>query len=113
MNGRAAMWMGLGMAVCLVGCSPTPPHVDPALPPREQAVLYVEWLRNPDPHVTFQGQQFLRDLGEDAVPALTDALSDDKPWVRRAAAQVLQDIREDQTSPPRTNRDTVRPNNTR
>lgn len=62
-------------------------------------MIYIEWLRHIDPHVTFQGQQRLRELGNDAVPALTDALSDENKHVRRRAAQVLQEIRDDQPQP--------------
>ena len=90
------------LAVSSVRCVPSQPSVDPSLPRGEQAALYVEWLRHIDPHVTFQGQQRLRDLGEDAVPALTEALHDRDECVRLRAAQVLREIRASQGPPART-----------
>lgn len=90
----------LFVAICLAGCGPPAQvSVDPTLPKHEQATLYVEWLRHIDPHVVHQGKQRLRELGEGAVPAITIALSDKHGGVRRAAAQVLEEIRDDQTRP--------------
>lgn len=91
-----AILVPLFAAICLAGCGPpAQPQVDRSLPKHEQATLYVEWLRHIDPHVVFQGKQRLRELGEDAVPVLTSALSDKDQHVRRAVAQVLKEIRGD------------------
>ena len=89
----------LAVAVFSTGCVPRQPHVDPSLPKERQAEIYIEWLRHIDPHVVFQGQHRLVELGEHAVPALTEALRDRDQCVRESAAQVLKDIRSDGTQP--------------